>query len=163
MGELRDELIKKGLVSDKKAKQLAHKERARKKRLGRDGVGAERRARADELLAQQLESREQDRKREAARRNEAGERETRAAVIQLISDHARRDGVKGPRRFHFVTRSGRIPFIEVSDEVARELEHGQLTVCELPGTSPESFVLLPAKYARRVRETAPEYLLFDEG
>ena len=44
MGSLRDELIKKGLSSEKKARAVVHGEKARQTHLGPEAVEAERQA-----------------------------------------------------------------------------------------------------------------------
>ncbi len=161
MGNLRDELIKKGVVSSKKAQQIAHKDRARKNKLGRRRVAEERSAQDSARRARETSQREEDRKRESVRRDEASQHEERHALIQLMRDHARHD-LRGPRRFHFVTRSQRIPFLEVNEQAARSLEHGELAICELPDTDPEQFLILPAESARRVQASAAEFVLFFE-
>ncbi len=160
MSDLRDALKKAGLVDDKRARKIAHEEKARKNRLGKKGAAEERRRREEERLARERARREEDRKREAARRAEEERRQRLFQLAQLIRDHALTDGVRGNRRFHFVTRDRKIPFLEVSEEIARRLEHGQAAICEVPDSVPEEFVLVDAATARRVRETAPEYVLF---
>lgn len=162
MGNLRDELIKKGVVSSKKAQQIAHKDRARKKKIGRGKVADERAAQEAARLARETSRRDEDRKRESVRRDEANQHEERHALIQLMRDHARHD-LRGPRRFHFVTRKRRIPFLEVNEQAARSLEHGELAICELPETDPEQFLILPAESARRVQASAAEFVLFFEA
>ena len=50
-----------------------------------------------------------------------------------------------------MTREGKIPYLDVSDEIGRGLERGEFAICEMPGASPEEFVLLDAGHAQRVR------------
>ncbi len=163
MSDLRDALKKAGLVDDRRARRLAHEEKARKNRLGREGAEEERRRREEERKARERARREADRRREAARRAEEERRQRLFQLAQVLRDHALTEGVHGNRRFHFVTRDRRIPFLELSEEVARRLERGEAAICEVPDSSPEEFVVVEAATARRVRGEAPEYVLFFLG
>lgn len=160
MGNLKDELLKKGLTDDRRARQMAHDEKARRNRLGKDAVEGERRAHEQELQAKEQARRETDRRREQERQKQEAARATRLGLAQMLRDRALTSGVRGPRRWHFVTRERRIPYLDVSDDAARRLEQGQIAICEVPDTAPEQFVLVPAEAAARLREGAPEYVLF---
>ena len=164
MGSLRDQLVKTGLADEKRARQLAHDEKARKNKLGREGITAEQHAAEEERRARDETRRAADRAREAERQKEAGEHEKVARAAQMLRDHALRDGIKGPRRFHFVTRERKIPFLELSEDAAKRLEAGQAAICEVPGSAPEEFVVAAADVARRLKETHAGYVLFlNEG
>ena len=160
MADLRDALKKSGLVNDKRARKLAHEEKARKKKLGQKGVEAERADRDAEALEKQAARRDKDRERESGRQARQKAREESAALVQIVRDHALTSGVMGPRRFHFVTREGKIPYLDVSDEIGRGLERGQFAICEMPGASPEEFVLLDAEHAKRVRTLDADVVRF---
>jgi uncharacterized protein YaiL (DUF2058 family) len=164
MGSLRDQLVKTGLADDKRARQLAHDEKARKNKLGRDAIVAEKHAEEEERRSRDAAKREQDRAREAERSRGETAREATARAAQLLRDHLLRDGVKGPRRFHFVTRRGAIPFLELSEDAAKRLEAGGAAICEVPGAALEEFVLVPADVARRLKESHAAWVLFlNEG
>lgn len=164
MGSLRDQLVKSGVADDKRARQLAHDEKARKNKLGHDGLAAQQNAAEAERHSRESRRRQEDRQREADRAAEAAARAAVAGVAQLLREHALTGGIRGPRRFHFVTAERRIPFLEVSDDAARRLEGGALAICALPGTQPEEWVVVPAELARRARETSPACVLFlNEG
>ena len=160
MGSLRDQLVKTGLADDKRARQLAHDEKARKNRLGRDGITAEQHAAEEERRARDEARRAADRARETERLKEAGEHEKLARAAQMLRDHALRDGIKGPRRFHFVTRERKIPFLELSEDAAKRLEAGGAAICEVPGSAPEEFVVVASDIARRLGESHAECVLF---
>ena len=109
MGSLRDQLVKTGLADDKRARQLAHDEKARKNKLGRDAIVAEKHAEEEERRSRDAAKREQDRAREAERSRGETAREATARAAQLLRDHLLRDGVKGPRRFTSSRGGGRSP------------------------------------------------------
>ncbi|MBP7147406.1 MAG: DUF2058 family protein [Acidobacteria bacterium] len=160
MGSLKDELVKKGVLDDKRARQLAHEERARRNRIGQDAVAGEKQHAEQERRAREEARRAADREREARRQQEQARHEGQSRLAQVVRDHALTQGVRGPRRFHFVARDGKIPFLDVSDEIGRKLEAGGAAICEVPGSAPAQFVVLPGETARKVREDGPEYVLF---
>ncbi len=163
MSDLRDALRKAGLVDDRRARKISHEEKARRKRLGKKEAEEERLRREEDRRARERARREEDRRREAARRAAAERRQALLQLARLVRDHALASGVRGSRRFHFVTRERKVPFLEVSEETARGLEQGRIAICEVPDAAAEEFVLVDAATARRVREAAPEYVLFFRG
>jgi hypothetical protein len=160
VGDLKDELRKKGLADDRRARQLSHEEKARKNRLGREAVEDERRRQEEERLARERARREQDRRRELERQQDDAARAARHALAQLLRDHALTRGVRGPRRFYFVARDRKILFLDLADDAAKRLESGALAICETPNTDPAEFVLTPADIAARVLAAAPEFVVF---
>jgi hypothetical protein len=160
MGSLKDELLRKGLADDRRARQMAHDEKARRNRIGKDAVDEERRRQEEERVAHERERRDADRRRELERQKDDAARTALLGAAQMLRDHALTRGVRGPKRFHFVSRARKIPFLELSDDAARRLENGHLAICEIPGSRPEEFVVVSADTAQRLRETAPEYVLF---
>src|SRR5262245_51060693 len=110
-------LVKAGKLSEKDARETAREQRREDKALGREEVEAreaERKAAAE--AARQVEARAA-RERELAR--VATEARERARLAILEHRHAGGDG--GPRRWFFVARDGRVPFIECTDECGRLL------------------------------------------
>lgn len=163
MGNLRDELIRKGLLDDKRARQMAHEERARRNKAGQETVAQEKQQQDQERRAREDARREGDRQREVARQAREQERQEGLRLDQMLRDHALVEGVRGPRRFHFVAPDRRIPYLDLSEEVARRLENGQLAICALSGAAGHEFVIVPAPTARRAAEANPASLLFLTG
>ena len=116
MADLKDQLRKSGLVSDKRAKQAAHEERSRKKKLGRDAAAREKEQQETERRLKERERREADRQREQQRQQREAEAQQHHRLLQLVEANAMRSGVRGPRRFHFVTRERSIPFLTLNDQ-----------------------------------------------
>ena len=155
MGDLKDQLKKARLLSEKDAKRIAHEQRVVRHEKGREGIEAEAARKREELLALQAEQREKTREAQAKIDAARKEAEARARVAVLVRQRAVR-GVDGPRRFYFVTRSGRIPFVSVGVEAARALEGGVHAIVEVPGSAPEAFVIVD-------RRTAGELLAVEPG
>jgi hypothetical protein len=160
MGDLRDELLKSGITDKGRARKIAHEEKSRRKKAGPDAAAQERAKTEAERRERDRARRQADRERELARQAEEDRRQESFRLAQLVRDHALTTGVAGPRRFHFVTREKRIPFLDVSEETARGLSGGQLAICEVPGTTPEEFVVVPATTAQKVRSSDPSVVLF---
>jgi uncharacterized protein YaiL (DUF2058 family) len=120
-------LAKAGIVSEKQARAAQREQRKEARDLGEDVVAA-RDAAERAALAKRLEA-EAEARRAADAAQVAAER--RAAVLRAIED-GRIPGEGGQRRWFFVARDGRVPFLEVSDDAARALSDGRAGICELP-------------------------------
>lgn len=160
MGNLRDELIKKGVVSGRRAQQLAHEDRSLKRRQGKSEAARQQRQAEEERSNRERDRRLADRERESERRAARETAEKRHALAQMIAEHALDSRFRGSRRFFFISREKTLPHLELSDAGARGLEEGRLTICELPDSRPQRFVLLDAADARRVAELDDRWILF---
>lgn len=119
-------LAKAGIVSEKQARAAQREQRKEVRDLGADVVAAREAAEKAELARKLAAEAEARREADAAR--VAAER--REAVLKAIKD-AMIPGEGGQRRWFFVARDGRVPFLEVSDEAARALSDGRAGICEL--------------------------------
>ena len=66
----------------------------------------------------------------------------------------------GPRRFYFVGADGRIPFLEVSEEIATRLEKGTAAIVEMCQVTHQDFYLVSADIAARVKKADPDVIRF---
>ncbi len=160
MGSLRDALRKANLIDEKDAKKVAHEERVRRKELGHEGLRDERRQAEAAARQRAEEDREAQRAAAAAAREHAAPAEVLAMARDLVLAHQVRSGIKGNRRFHFVTRSDTIAFMEVDPGAGRALESGELAIVEVPGERIETFAVMKGSAVRRLRELQPELLRF---
>ena len=163
MGNLRDELLNKGLVSEKRARELANRERARKKKIGKRAAADEKISHQQARAREEQARREADRRRELERLDQQARAELQARVVQLIEDHALSDGIRGPRKFHFVTRRKTVLYLDLNDSAAAQLTEGRAAICEVPGSHPETFRLVPARTAEKIREIDPAWVRFFEA
>lgn len=182
MQNLRDKLLKAGLV-DKKAKKKAdhrtRKKRTREKRAGVD-PNAER-AEKDRAAEKKLKDKQEaDRERSLANKREQQAAEASLAAERKDSERAEREEQRrlqtiykareliqasmflppkeGPVRFHFVSRSGGIRHLQVPTPIAQELDRGQLAIAELPGF--QRWGLVPRNVAEQVSELEPALIRF---
>jgi uncharacterized protein YaiL (DUF2058 family) len=165
MSDLREQLLKAGLV-DKKSKQKAdaaarRKRKKKRKKSGRVASGVsveeERRRRYEERIAREAaENRARAEREKKEREAEEHRRRLRnLAVAWKVKDH------KPPkRRWHFVTRENRISSLDVSAEMAWQLEIGSVAVVERPGDHDEPHGLVSWEGAERIYAVEPECVRF---
>jgi uncharacterized protein YaiL (DUF2058 family) len=158
MQNLRDKLLKAGLVSEKQAKEAARDQKGLKQphRAREEQVSAEEQQRRDAFAAREAEHAE-ERRKEAAKVAEARMQSERARRLrQLVESHRVSD--KGEITFHYVRRSWKIGRLDVSLELQEKLKSGAAAVVEDPG-SPDCAVVL-ADAARRIYEVDPQAIRF---
>jgi len=156
MQNLRDKLLKAGLVTEKQAKE-AEERPARKHREREAKESAEEKQRREAFAAREAELAE-ERRRDAAKAAEARMQSERARQLRQIVESQRLREPPGETSFHFVKRSGKIARLAVSAETAKMLESGAAAVVEDPG-QPEHAVV-PAETARRIYEIDPKAIRF---
>ncbi len=119
-------LVKSGHLKESDARDLTREQRREAKALGRDGVEQREAERKAEAEARRASDAEAAREREKARVTR--EAQERARRVVHDNKHPGADG--GSRRWFFVTRGGRVLFLEVTDEVGRLLADGKAGIVE---------------------------------
>jgi hypothetical protein len=153
LGGLADAFVKAGVASEKSARGARRERASEDRELGREGLERRQAERERELAHRRAE--EADRERTlAAQRREAGETER---LRSLVAAHA--ETARGPRRWFFVARDGRIPFVEVSDAVARQLADGHAGVVENPGEGADEHLVVAGRQALTAIEQAEPALV----
>jgi uncharacterized protein YaiL (DUF2058 family) len=160
MGNLRDELLKKGLTSDKRARAVLHEEQARQKKLGPELAAAERAEHEEAARIAAEERRAADRRLEEERRAHAAEDRASHRAESLILAGLIREGTSGNRRFYFVTREHTISFLELSDVAHRSLADGRAAVVESRGLVRADFCLVAAEQAAEIARLDAEQVRF---
>ena len=160
MQNLRDKLLKAGLVTEKQAKEAERTQRPPKRHREREEqVSEEERQRREAFAAHEAEQAE-ERRKEAARAAEARMQSERARRLrQLVETHRIREA--GEISFHYVRRSGKIGRLDVSLQTQKDLEQGEAAVVEDPG-SPDCAVV-PGEAAKRIYEVDPQAIRFWYG
>ncbi|HEB52078.1 MAG TPA: DUF2058 family protein [bacterium] len=155
---LRDQLKKARLLSDKKARQLAHEQRVERKQKGREQIEQEQRQRAEEVQELREQERARTRKEQERLDRERRQREERIAVDRLLAD-ARKPG-PGTVKFYFQADDGALPWLELSPREAQEVRAGQLCVVRSGPLGTHVYRLLPADATRRVAALRPDAIAF---
>jgi uncharacterized protein YaiL (DUF2058 family) len=151
MQNLRDKLLKAGLVDKKQKTQVDTQDRRDKKQKGAEQLAAEEAQKQlafAEKLAAEAEAR---RKSEAERAAERARHEDRERVRNLCERWAVRQRRPGPQRFYFTRRSGAIGYLLVSDELGEQLQNGGLAIVELLDDHEQEVALLAARASSRPR------------
>lgn len=127
---LRDKLLKAGLVDKKQKQQVDTQDRRDKKQKTVEQLAQEESERARQFSTQQASEAEANRQREAQRTIDRLQHETWNRVRNICDRWAVRQIKPGLRRFHFVQRSGRIGYLLVNDALYDQLLLGALAVVE---------------------------------
>ena len=158
MQNLRDKLLKAGLVSDKQAQEAARDQRPPKKHREREEAQAvEERQRREAFAAREAELSE-ERRKESAKVAEAKMQSERARRLRQLVESNRLREPPGEVSFHFVKRSGKIGRLALSPATAKLLESGGSAVVDDPG-SPDHAVV-PAEVAKRIYQVDPQAIRF---
>ena len=160
MQNLRDKLLKAGLVTEKQAKEAERTQRPPKRHREREEqVSEEERQRREAFAAHEAEQAE-ERRKEAARAAEARMQSDRARRLRQIVESNRIDD-PGASMFHYVRRSGKIGRLALGLSTQKLLESGGAAVVEDPG-APDCAVV-PAEAAKRIYEVDPHAIRFWHG
>lgn len=155
-GSLQEQLLKAGLVDQKKVKQLKSEQRKQKKqgKSGQpDASQAEASARAERLKteaeAKAAKARDANARREAARVR----KEKEAQVRQIIEANViSRDG--GEQAWQFAWK-GKVKKVYVTTEQADKLSRGRLGLCFFRG----KYWLLPPEACARIEQRLPDLIV----
>lgn len=160
MSDIRDQLRKAGLVSDKQVRAAKHQDRLHRKEVGQEGLESER-AESEEAFRRRLEERrQQDRERsEALRRRQAGQQRAEALRVKIRAGWLR-DATSGARRFYFVVESGRITYLDLSDGAVRRLLGGSAAVVATVGAVRGEFCVVDGHTAQALAREHSDVIRF---
>jgi uncharacterized protein YaiL (DUF2058 family) len=157
MGSLQEELMKARLVDKKQRKKAAHDTRIHRSKVGREGLEQEQQEKDRRRQAQAEEKRAKDRQLDIERQKARETVSSKNRLQSLISGSLLKGGTGGPRRFCYVNRTNRVPFLEVNDDVARRLTRGELAIIE---TEDGQVGLVPGTAAGEIAELDSEAVRF---
>ncbi len=149
MSDLKNQLLKLGLVSDQQARRVGHEQRVQHKAQGREGIEADKATRIQEVEQARQGRRDEDRSRERARQAEQEARALQHRIADLVESGRAEGRTGGSRRFYYEARDGRVPVLELSDEAHEALGNGRLALAE---SARGEVTLITADAARRVGE-----------
>lgn len=138
-----DQLLKAGLVDEKKVKQ-AKKDNYKKQKQGKNKKAVD----ENKLAAQKARAKQAGRDRELNRqRQEAMQQKAIAAQIKQLIEHSRQPREDGETPYNF-SDNGTVKKIYVTAEQHRQLGRGRLTIVKLG----EQYELVPAAAADKIRQ-----------
>ena len=160
MSDLRDQLRKAGLVTDKELRQAKHRERLHASEVGREGLTAERQAEEERLRAEAQARKRSDRERQEQQKRKNLEDAAAQRLHPVIQSGWIREATAGTRRFFIETRSGRISFLDLSDVAARRVSTGSAAIVETAGAVRGEFCVVSTRAAEEIRALRPELIRF---
>ncbi|SDS45630.1 hypothetical protein SAMN05216421_1559 [Halopseudomonas xinjiangensis] len=146
VNSLQAQLLKAGLVDEKKLKQA---QRAKKKQAKNEPEKVHNPAEAVEKA--RAEKAERDRQLNQQRREETAKKEREAQAKQLI-DQGKVDRAGGETPYQFVMKN-KVKKMHVTAEQFDKLSRGKLAIVRLSG----NFELIPLDVAEKVMERAPHW------
>ena len=155
MSSLQDQLLKAGLVDQKKVAK-ANRERYRKENLTRKNKGkksVEPSARQPVLSKKAQRDRELNQKRQEA----AKRKELEAQARQLI-DNNKQDRTLGEHPYSFVYK-GKVKKIFVTDAQRKQLVEGQLAIATHVTNDGRKFELVPAPVAEKIAQRDATFIV----
>jgi uncharacterized protein YaiL (DUF2058 family) len=161
MQNLRDQLLKTGLISKGQKQQVEQEKRRERKQLKKgeaDALAQEQQRRAYEarLEAQRVA----DRERAAAQRAQFEAKE-KFLRIRQITDYWRLEEPTGTLRWYFMTRNNVVKYLSVSEPLGLQLSTGALAIVECPDELEEPrYVLIEREAAELVARVDPTYVRF---
>jgi len=151
--DLRDKLLKAGLVDKKAKKRADHRARVDRTDAKKKGI--------DEEKEEEKKAREygrEDKERELARHQKQLKLNKKFQALDLLQARMFLPKSSGPVAFNFVSRSGGIRKLQVTTGIAHDLNNGQLAIVQLPGG--ERFGLVRRDVAEQLLADDPSLVRF---
>jgi uncharacterized protein len=161
MQNLRDQLLKTGLINKGQKHQVEQEKRRERKQLKKgeaDELAREQQRRAYEakLEAQRVADRER-----AAAQHAQLEAKEKLLRIRHITDYWRLEEPTGTLRWYFMTRNNVVKYLSVSEPLGLQLSTGALAIVERPEEVEEPrYVLIEREAAELVARVDPTYVRF---
>ena len=162
MQNLRDQLMKTGLITKGQKQQVEQDKRRERKQL--------KKGQADELAQTQqrqayearLEAqRAVDRQRAAEQRERLEAKEKLLRLQHIVDYWGLSEEPSGTRRWYFMTRNNILTYLYVSEPIGLQLSTGTLAIIERPEESEEPrYVLIEREAAELVARVDPTYVRF---
>jgi len=86
--------------------------------------------------------------------------EIQSRLQEMIQGSNLKETGFGARRFYYVARDGRMPFLDISDDLTSRLEKGLAAVVEIPGDENGEVTIVPRAIAQQMKSVDPESVRF---
>ncbi len=160
MSDLREQLLKAGLVSSRQVRQAKHDDRVHRKEVGLEGLQEERAAQ-QRAAEERLEAkRRADREREEERRRRELEQQRAEVLRSRIRGGWIREATAGAKRFFFVLEGGRITYLDLNDGAARRLLGGSAAIVDTTGAVRGEFCVIDGHAAQSLAREHPEIIRY---
>lgn len=160
MSNLRDQLLKAGLVNASQVKRAKHEERVHRTEAGREGLEREAAERDAERRSDVDAERAANRAREESRRVRDAEVARERLLVQRLAGGRLREGTAGARRWYFVAEGGRVTYLDLSDDATRRVQRGLAAIVVTRGHVRGEFCLVDATTAGYLSQETPDLVCF---
>jgi uncharacterized protein YaiL (DUF2058 family) len=162
MQNLRDQLLKTGLITKGQKQQVEQDKRRERKQLKKGQADEIARAQQRQAYEAKLEAQRTADRQRAAEQHALLEAKEKLLRIQHIVDYWKlSEEPSGTRRWYFVTRNNVVKYLYVSEPLGLQLSTGALAIVERPDEFDEPrYVLIEREAAELVARVDPTYVRF---
>jgi uncharacterized protein YaiL (DUF2058 family) len=161
MQNLRDQLLKTGIINKKQKRQAEQTKRRERKQHQKgkfDDIAKAQQKQAYE--AKLAAERAANRERAADQRTQQEAKERRLQIRHIIDYWQTSDDPTGDRRWYFITPRNTISHLYVSDPLAAQLTAGDLAIVERPDDPDRPYALVEREAATLIARIDPQYVRF---
>lgn len=162
MQNLRDQLLKTGLISKGQKQQVEQDQRRERKQLKKGQADEIAQAQQRQAYEAKLEAqRAADRQRAAEQQALLETKEKLLRIRQIIDYWKLSEEPSGTQRCYFVTQNNLVKYLYVSEPMALQLSTGTLAIVEYPGEfEAPRYLLIEGDAAALVAHIDPTYVRF---
>src|SRR5262252_309903 len=162
MQNLRDQLLKTGLITKGQKQQVEQDKRRERKQLKKGQADEIARAQQQQAYAAKLEAQRAADRQRAAVQHAALEAQEKLLRIRHIVDYWKlSEEPSGTRRWYFMTRNNIVKYLSISEPIGLQLSTGTLAIVERPEEFDEPrYFLIEREAAELVARIDPTYIRF---
>lgn len=162
MQNLRDQLLKTGLISKGQKQQVEQDKRRERKQLKKGQADAIAQAQQRQAYEAKLEAQRAADRQRAAEQHALLEAKEKLLRIRHIIDYWKlSEEPSGTQRCYFVTQNNLVKYLYVSEPIALQLSTGTLAIVEYPGEfEAPRYLLIEGDAAALVAHIDPTYVRF---
>src|SRR5262245_23727653 len=162
MQNLRDQLLKTGLITKGQKQQVEQDKRRERKQLKTGQADEITRAQQQRAYDARLQAQRTADRQRAAEQHELLQAKEQLLRIQHIIDYWKlSEEPSGTRRWYFATQNKSIQYLYVSEPMALQLDTGTLAIVQYPGEFEEPrYLLIEGDAAALVARIDPTYVRF---
>lgn len=161
MQNLRDQLLKTGIINKKQKRQAEQSKRRERKQHQKGQFDEIAKAQQQQAYATKLAAeRAANQERAAAQHAEQEAQEHRLQIRHLIDYWQTPEDSTGERRWYFITPHNTITYLCVSDPLAAQLTAGDLAIVARPDTPGRPYALVDREAAALIARIDPQYVCF---
>ena len=168
MTDLKEQMLKAGLITEDQAKRSTHKQKQQNKKLGREGREQRKRQTQEEARGQAKVQADADRQRGQKQQENQKQKEQKQqgrqreqTTISKALDGGAVANWEGPRTYYF-SDGGEIVYLKVTDTAAKMLEGGKAAIVKAKTRS--RYTLIVSGAAKELLEAEPARVVtFHQG